>query len=83
MSVSDRAEQRAEVASEKTRSFVFPIVAAILLFVVMVTLQFSTLLGQYGFIAEVPLAIGFYYCYAWHGRLAARAKAHELTLDRK
>ena len=66
-----------EVSAEKTRAVALPTAAAILIFGLIAYIQFSTLLGQYGFIAQLPLGIGFYYCWAWHVRLAKRAAKHE------
>jgi hypothetical protein len=40
------------------------------------------ILGGGGFIAELFLAIGFYYCWAWHNRLAAKAKLKERAAER-
>jgi hypothetical protein len=80
--VSERAERQAEVSAEKTRAVLMPVAVAVLLFVAIVFIQFSLVLGQYGFFAELPLGIGFYYCYAWHGKLAARANAHAEKLKK-
>jgi hypothetical protein len=71
-----------EVSAEKTRAVALPAIAAILIFGLIAYIQFSTFLGQYGFIAQLPLGIGFYYCWAWHVRLAKRANAHEAQLKK-
>jgi hypothetical protein len=71
--MSERAEQQAEVSAAKTRSFVLPAIVAVLLFAAIAYIQFSLVLGQYGLFGEFPLAVGFYYCWAWHNTLAAKA----------
>jgi hypothetical protein len=71
-----------QVSAEKTRAVALPGMAAILIFALIAYIQFSTFLGQYGFLAQLPLGIGFYYCWAWHMRLAKRADAHEAQLKR-
>jgi hypothetical protein len=78
--MSERTEQQAAVSAEKTRSYLLPAAAATLLFVAIVYIQFSLVLGQYGFFAELPLGIGFYFCYAWHTSLAQKANVHAQKL---
>jgi hypothetical protein len=76
------SEQRAEVVAEKTRSYLLPAIAAVILFAAIVYIQFSLILGKLGFPAELVLAIGFYYCYAWHTKLAQRANVHAEKLKK-
>jgi len=71
---------QASVSAEKTRAIALPALVAFLLFAAILVLQFSSLLGQANFLAQLPLGIGFYYCWAWHSRLAKRAKTHEAQL---
>jgi hypothetical protein len=78
----NRAEEQAQVSAEKTRSFILPAVAAVILFAVIVYIQFSLVLKQYGFFAELPLGIGFYFCYAWHRSLAQKANVHAERLKK-
>ena len=80
--MSSISEQRAEVAAEKTRSFVLPAIAAFIIFAAIVYIQFSLVLGNLGFPAELVLAIGFYYCYAWHVKLAQTANVHAEKLKK-
>jgi len=82
MSVAERVHLQEEASAARTRSYVLPIALALVLFAAIVTLQFTSLLGKNGFIAQFPLALGFYYCYAWHNRLAAKAKAKQSAADR-
>jgi len=82
-SVPNRAEAQAQVSAEKSRAFVFPAAVAIILFALIAYIQFSTFLGQYGFIAQFPLGVGFYYCWAWHTRLAKRAASHQADVNRR
>ncbi len=70
------------VAAEKTRAIALPALVALILFAAILYLQFSSFLGQLNFIAQLPLGIGFYYCWAWHTRLAKRAARHEAQLKR-
>jgi hypothetical protein len=72
----------ASVSAEKARAAILPALVALLLFAAIVVLQFSTLLGQSNFIAQLPLGIGFYYCWAWYRRRAKRAAAHETLLNK-
>ncbi len=74
-SVTEQVRHERQVTAAKTRAVVFPAVLAILLFAAIVYIQFSLVLGKYGFFAELPLAIGFYYCWNWHVRLQAKVKA--------
>ncbi len=67
---------KSEISTEKTRAVALPAIVAILIFALIAYIQFSTFLGQYGFLAQLPLGIGFYYCWAWHVRLAKRAETH-------
>ena len=69
------------VSAEKTRAVALPAIVAILIFALIAYIQFSTFLGQYGFIAQLPLGIAFYYCWAWHTHLAKRAARHEAQLN--
>jgi hypothetical protein len=80
--MSERTERQAEVSAEKTRAFVLPAVAAVLLFAAIVYIQFSLVLGQYGLFAEFPLGVGFYFCYAWHNSLVQRANVHAEKLKK-
>ena len=79
MTVSERIHQQQEAASARTRSFVLPGALAIVLFAAIVYVQFSLVLGKYGFFALFPLGIAFYYCWAWHKRLAAKADCMDRT----
>jgi hypothetical protein len=80
--MSTVSEQQAQVSSEKTRAVVLPVIAAVILFAAIVVVQFSNLLGQAAFPASLVLAIGFYFCYAWHGKLAQRANVHAEKLKK-
>ena len=80
--MSTISEQQAQVSSEKTRAVVLPVIAAIILFAAIVVVQFTDLLGQAAFPGSLVLAIGFYFCYAWHGRLAQKANVHAETLKK-
>ncbi|MDB5397157.1 MAG: hypothetical protein JWM91_4663 [Rhodospirillales bacterium] len=80
--MSERAEQQAEVSAEKTRAFALPIAAAILLFAAIVYIQFSGVLGQYALFAQFPLGVAFYACYAWHTSLVQKANVHAEKLKR-
>jgi hypothetical protein len=80
--MSTISEQRAQVSAEKTRAVALPAVAAVILFAVIVYVQFSNVLGQNTFPASLVLAVGFYFCYAWHGRLAQRANVHAEQLKK-
>jgi hypothetical protein len=71
---------QASVSAEKTRAVLLPAAVATLIFAALMYLQFSNFLGQLNFIAQLPLGIGFYYCWAWHTRLSKRAAAHEARL---
>jgi fatty acid desaturase len=71
-----------EASAERTRAIAFPAIAAILIFALIAYIQFSTFLGQYGFIAQLPLGIAFYYCWAWHVRLSKRAEARAAQLKK-
>jgi hypothetical protein len=76
MTVSTVSEQQAQVSAEKSRAIVLPMIAAVILFAAIVFVQFTNVLGQAAFPASLVLAIGFYFCYAWHGKLAQRANVH-------
>jgi hypothetical protein len=76
------SEQKVQIAAEKARAVTLPTVAAIILFFVIVFVQFSNILGQATFPASLVLAVGFYFCYAWHGRLAQRADVHAEQLKK-
>jgi hypothetical protein len=78
----NRAEEQAQVSAEKTRSFVLPAAVAVILFAAIVYIQFSLILGKNGFPAELVLAIGFYFCYAWHRSLAQKANVHAEKLKK-
>ena len=92
--MSDRATQQAEISAEKVRAFVMPIIAAVVLFAALVYLQFnlfqffpgpgkfSDALGKFGFFAQFPLGVGFYFCYAWHTSLVQRANLHQEKLNK-
>ncbi len=79
---ADRAETQAQVTAEKRRAFVLPAVAAAVIFAAIAYLQFTPALGQYNFIAQFPLGIGFYLCYAWHTSLAQKANVHAEKLKK-
>ena len=55
----------------RRRSTLPPIILGLLLFAVIIWIQFSGVLGQNANFAVIFLALGFYYCYAWHGRIVA------------
>jgi hypothetical protein len=80
--MSTVSEQQAQVSAEKTRAVALPAIAAVILFGVIVYVQFSNVLGQNTFPASLVLAIGFYFCYAWHGKLAQRANVHAEKLKK-
>jgi len=80
--MSTISEQQTQVSAEKTRAVVLPIAAAVILFAAIVFVQFSNVLGQAAFPASLVLAIGFYFCYAWHGKLAQRANVHAEKLKK-
>ncbi len=75
MTTTQETREREEASAAKVNAFVWPAALAVVLFAVIVYIQFSLILGASGFIAEFPLAIGFYYCYAWAKRRLARANA--------
>jgi hypothetical protein len=77
MTMSQHAQQQQEASAARTRSFALPGILAFVVFVAIVYIQFSLVLGKFGFFAELPLAIVFYYCWAWHRRLAAKADVLE------
>jgi hypothetical protein len=82
MTVSERVH-RQDVADEaRTRSFVLPGALAVVLFATIAFIQFSLVLGKYGFFAELPLGIGFYYCWAWHKSLSAKADVKQRAVGR-
>jgi hypothetical protein len=81
-SAADRAETQAQLTAEKRRAFILPALAAIFIFSVIAYLQFTPALGQYNFIAQFPLGIGFYLCYAWHNSLAQKANVHAEKLKK-
>jgi len=60
--------------SARRRSTLPPIILGALLFATIIYIQFSGVLGRNANFAIIFLAIGFYYCYAWHGRIAAANK---------
>jgi predicted membrane protein len=80
--MSTISEQQAQVSAEKTRAVVLPIIAAVILFAAIIFIQFSDMLGANTFPASLVLAIGFYFCYAWHGRLTQRANVRAETLKK-
>ncbi|HEX4508232.1 MAG TPA: hypothetical protein VH722_21070 [Alphaproteobacteria bacterium] len=80
--MSTVSEQQSQVAAEKTRAIALPAVAAVILFGIIIFVQFSNVLGQAAFPASLVLAIGFYFCYAWHGKLAQRANVHAEKLKK-
>jgi len=59
-----------------------PSIAAMILFAAIIYVQFSNVLGNGTFPASLVLAIGFYFCYAWHGRLAQKANVHAEKLKK-
>ena len=77
MTLSERIHQQQQAASARTKAFVLPAALAVTLFVAIVYIQFSLVLGKNGFLALFPLGIAFYYCWAWHRRLSAKADAAE------
>jgi hypothetical protein len=92
--LSNGAAARAEVSAERVRAFVLPSAAAVVLFAAIVYLQFnlftvfpgpgkfSDMLGKFGFFAQFPLGVGFYFCYAWHTSLVQRANVHAEKLKK-
>ncbi len=80
--MSTMSEQQAQVSSEKTRAVLLPVIAAVILFAAIIVVQFTEILGQAAFPASLVLAIGFYFCYAWHGKLAQRANVHAEKLKK-
>jgi hypothetical protein len=79
---AERVEARQDAATARTRSILWPGAVAVLLFALIIYIQFSLVLGNAGFPAELVLAIGFYYCWAWHNRLAAKAQVKERAAER-
>jgi len=75
MTTTQETRLRDEASAARTKAFVWPAALAVVLFAAIVFIQFSLILGPSGFIAEFPLAVGFYYCYAWAKRRLARANA--------
>ncbi len=67
-------ESTLHAAGPRYRTPWLPMIAAVMLFAAIVYIQFSGALGGNGFFAELGLAIGFYYCYAWAKRMAATDK---------
>ncbi len=82
MTVTDRAQLQEAADEARTRSFVLPGALAVALFAVIAYIQFSLVLGKYGFFAELPLAVGFYYCWAWHKNLAVKADVKQRAVGR-
>jgi len=82
MSVAEHNHLQQQADAARTRAFVLPAALAVLLFTAIVFLQFSSILGKNGFFAQIFLALGFYYCYAWHNRLAAKARSKEAAANR-
>ncbi len=80
--MSSISEQQAQVSAQKTRAVALPAIAAVILFAVIIYVQFSNALGANTFPASLVLAIGFYFCYAWHGRLAQKANVRAETLKK-
>ena len=80
--MSTISEQQAQVSAEKSRAIILPVIAAVILFAAIVFVQFSDVLGKNAFPASLVLAIGFYFCYAWHGKLAQRANVHAEKLKK-
>ena len=80
--MSTISEERAQVSAEKSRAIVLPAIAAAILFAAIIVVQFTDLLGQAAFPGSLVLAIGFYFCYAWHGRLAQKANMHAEKLKK-
>ena len=74
-SVTEHVRQAQAVSAARTRAIVFPAVLAAILFAAIVYIQFSLVLGKNSFPAELLLAVGFYYCWNWHVKLQAKAKA--------
>jgi hypothetical protein len=81
-SVTERANLHEQASAARTLAIVWPGALAVLIFALIIYIQFSMILGGGGFIAELFLAIGFYYCWAWHNRLAAKAKLKERAAER-
>ena len=73
---------QAQVSAEKTRAVALPAIAAVILFAAIIVVQFTEILGQAAFPGSLVLAIGFYFCYAWHGKLAQRANVHAEKLKK-
>jgi len=80
--IPDRAERQAEVRAEKTRAYLLPAAAALILFAAIAYIQFTGVLGRNEFPVKLVLAIGFYYCYRWHTALAQRANVHAEQLKK-
>ncbi len=80
--MSSITEQRAEVQAEKTRAYLLPAAAAMILFAVIAYIQFTGVLGTLEFPVKLVLAIGFYYCYRWHAVLAQRANVRAEKLNK-
>ena len=80
--MSTISEQQAQVSAEKSRAIILPVIAAVILFAAIVFVQFSDVLGKNAFPASLVLAIGFYFCYAWHGKLAQRANVQAEKLKK-
>jgi hypothetical protein len=79
---TERADLRQAAATSRMRSIVWPGAVAVLLFVLIIYIQFSLILGDNGFPAELVLAVGFYYCWSWHNRLAAKATMSERAAEK-
>lgn len=75
-------QQQAEVRAEKTRSYLLPAAAAVIIAFAIAYIQFTGVLGQLEFPVKLVLAIGFYYCYRWHTALAQRANVHAEKLKK-
>ena len=82
MSIAEHNSLQQQADAARTRAFVLPAALALLLFAAILLLQFTPILGKAGFIAQFPLALGFYYCYAWHNNLVAKARAKQSAANR-
>jgi len=80
--MSSITEQHADVAAEKTRAYLIPAAAAVILFAAIAYIQFTGVLGKLEFPVKLILAIGFYYCYRLHTALVQRANTHAEELKK-
>ena len=60
-----------------------PIAAGVVLAAIIVWVQFMAPLGKFSIFANLFLAVGFYFCYAWHERIDAAERARQTGSDAK